>query len=122
MLLVESHPFAKASRTQIFAIFCKMIIPNKEIPRLWIEVKDDIEYNTEIFIDYGNENDRTLEDCGGCKCSACVGPVNVVVEVCHADAVWMLQESTWSHASTFTMFSMSTLKNQLPLSSCSGLV
>ena len=54
------------------AILCKMIITNKEIPRFWIKAIDDIEYQTEIYIHYGDEKDLILEDCGGCKCSACV--------------------------------------------------
>ena len=54
-----------------------MSIPNKEIPILWIKAIVDIEYQTEIYIDYGDENDLILEDCGGCKCSACVRPVGV---------------------------------------------
>ena len=61
------------------AVLCK--IPNKKIPRLWIKAKDDIEYNEEITIDYGNEKDRILEDCGGCKCTACVGVVQCVVAI-----------------------------------------
>ena len=53
------------------AVLSKMIVPNKEIPNLWIRAAKSISKNEEIFINYGDEKDRILSDKGGCKCTKC---------------------------------------------------
>ena len=53
------------------AVLCKMIIPGREIPSLWIKATSSVSVDEEMFINYGDEKDRILKDQGGCKCPAC---------------------------------------------------